>query len=400
MTNLLDIYRIVIKNMLEKKGRVFLTISGIVIGVFTFTFFMMASGGLENAITEQFSSFGLNVLGVRSVDNQVSGGPPGGGGMTDTDIARIKQVVSDYKYVSPVIFYTGEYEYGRDKARITGISYPDEYWEDAREDLGFEIAEGRFLRSGDSNVVVMGAKATESFGVDKPITLGTSLKINGTSMRVIGILKEEGDLFLDSSMIMPFDTIKEISGQETYTIVRISFFEGTDLQFMQEAIERKLNPNNDEKRVEITSPQQAIEQFQEILGVLQMIIGFVSAIALVVGGINVMNTMYSNILERINEISVIKALGGTNGDVRNMFLLESSILGFIGSIIGFMSAYILAEMLSYVITNFLGYNVPVYFDFVFFLEVVLVTSFFAMLFGTYPAIRAAQVNPAENLRDE
>ncbi len=401
MMSVVEIFRYVTKNMFEKKSRVILTIAGIVIGIFTFTFFMMASQGLSNAITEQFSSFGLNVLGVQAIENAGMNGPPGGGGLTDTDVTKIKQVVKDYKYIAPSIFYTGQYEYGRDKAQILALAYPDEYWDDVQLDLNAQIEEGRFLRPGDVNVVVLGAKTQrEAFGKDKPITLGSSIKVNGKSVRVIGIMKEKGDLFLDSSMLMPFDTIKEVSGQDTYSVIRISFYETADLDFMQKSIEDRLNPKNGDKKIRVSSPKQAIKQFEQIIGVLQLIIGFVSSIALLVGGINVMNTMYSNILERINEISVMKALGARNQDIRNIFLLESSILGFIGAFIGFMLAYLLAETLSYLITNFAGYNVPVYFSIPFFLAVMIITSLLAMLFGTYPAIRAARVNPADNLRDE
>lgn len=401
MMSITEIFRYVIKNMFEKKSRVILTIAGIVIGIFTFSFFMMASQGLSNAITEQFSSFGLNVLGVQAIENSGMNGPPGGGGLTDTDIVKVKQVVRDYKYVAPAIFYTGQYEYGREKTQILALAYPDEYWDDVQLDLNAQIEQGRELRPGDVNVVVLGAKtAKEAFGKDHPIIIGSSIKVNGKSLRVIGIMKEKGDLFLDGSMLMPFDTIKEISDQETYSLIRISFYETADLDFMQKSIEDKLNPRNGDKKVRISSPKQAIERFDQIIGVLQLIIGFVSSIALLVGGINVMNTMYSNILERINEISVMKALGARNEDIRNIFLLESSILGFIGAFIGFMLAYLLAETLSYLITNFAGYNVPVYFSISFFLAVMIITSLLAMLFGTYPAIRAAKVNPADNLRDE
>lgn len=219
------------------------------------------------------------------------------------------------------------------------------------------------------------------------------------SFRVIGIGKERGDLFVDSAAIMSFDDIKKISGQDTYSFIRVSFYENADLQFMKEAIDEKLNPRNGEKRINITSPDQAMDQFNQIIGVLTMIISFVSGIALIVGGINVMNTMYSNILERINEISVMKAIGATNEDIRNLFLIESFILGFIGALIGFFMSYGLAELLSMAIIN-AGYNVPIYFDWTFFLEVIGITSIFAMLFGTYPAIRAAKVDPADNLRDE
>lgn len=401
MTNLLDIGKFVLKYMLEKKGRVFLTIAGIIIGIFTFSFIIFLSQGIENAVVEQFSAFGVNVIGIQSADNG-GGGPPGGGGLTDTDIAKVQQVVRNYKYIAPGIFFSnGLFEYGREKTVIVTLAYPDEYWDEVGKDLDIEIEEGRTLRPGDSGVVVLGHKtAMEAFGEGNELSLGNAIKYGDKTFRVIGIIKERGDLFVDSSMLMSFDDIQEISGQDTYTLIRVSLTDNADMEFYKEALDRKLNPNNDEKRVSITSPDQAIERFQEILGVLRIILASISGIALIVGGINVMNTMYSNILERINEISVMKALGATNWDILIMFLLESSILGILGALFGFGFAYGLAEIVSYVVTNYFGYNVPVYFSFDFFLIIVLGTAFFAMLFGTLPAVKAAGVDPADNLRDE
>ena len=399
MTNILDIFKFVFNNMLEKKGRVFLTISGIIIGIFTFTFFIFASQGLSNAITEQFSTFGLNVLGVQKAGT--AAGPPSGEGLTDTDIEKIKQVITDYKSVDPGIAGSVQYEYGREKAIITTVSYPDRVWIDGFEDLGFEIEEGRFLRNGDKNVIFLGYKAAKnSFGEDNQVTVGSSIKVNDKSLRVIGIGKERGDLFLDGSAQIPFDTAKEVLNQETYSLIRINFYDSANLDLMEEAIDRKLNPRGKEKEIQITSPKQAIEQFDMIIGGLQMIIGFVSLIALIVGGINVMNTMYSNILERTNEISVMKALGATNSDIRNIFLIESGTLGFVGVVIGYGLSFALAKTLSYLITNYAGYNVPVYFEPNFFLIIIITTSLAAMIFGTYPAIKAARINPANNLKDE
>ncbi|MDA3855977.1 MAG: ABC transporter permease [Candidatus Woesearchaeota archaeon] len=400
MASMIELFRLVLKNMFEKKGRVALTISGIVIGIFTFVFFIFVSQGLENAITEQFTSVGVNVLGVVSANNQVNG-PPSGVGLTDTDIAKIKQVISDYKYVAPGIAGQQLYEYGRNKAVITSISYPDEFIEDISTDLNIEIEYGRGLRSGDKGVLVLGAKtAREGFGKDSEVKVGSSIKLGDKSFRVIGIIKERGDLFIDSSMMMSFDDAKATFEQETYSSIRIAFVDGADLEANQKAIERKLNPNGKEKRINVTSPTQVLEQFNQILGLLTGIISFISSVALLVGGINVLNTMYSNVLERINEISVMKAIGATNSDIRTLFLIESSILGLIGAFVGFMCAYILAEILSYIITTYLNYNVAIYFGFGFFFTTILVTASFAMLFGTYPAIRASRVNPADNLRGD
>lgn len=385
--------------MLEKKSRVFLTVAGIIIGIFTFTFFIFLSQGLTNAISGQFSSLGVNVLQVASAGN--AGGPPqGGGALSDTDLARIEQVTSGTRYVAPYIFYNGLYEYGRENALMTSLSYPGEYWDEVSGDLGLEFEDGRMLRQGDSSVVVLGSKAAKDTFPDRELQVGNSIRHEGKSFRVIGIIEERGDLFVDSVMLMPFDDVKEIANQQDYSGVRVSFYEGEDIEAQREAILRKLNPNGQEERVSISSPEQAIEQFNNILGVLTMIISFISSVALLVGGINVMNTMYSAVLERINEISVMKAMGATNRDIMYLFLVESTILGLIGALIGFFMAYGVAELVSYVITTGLNFNVPVYFDAIFFIQVLFVTIFFAIVFGTYPALKAARVNPADNLRDE
>ena len=399
MISIIDSFRLVLKQMFEKKKRVLLTISGIIIGIFTFTFFIFVSQGLENAITEQFTTFGVNVLAVQPVGSGF--GPPSDqAGLTDTDVHKIKQVVSDYKYVSPAIFYQGQYEYGREKAVMLSLAYPDEYWGMVKEDIGTEIEFGRDIRAGDKGSIVLGSKAAKSFGEDKPLKVGSSLKIKDRSFRVIGIMKEKGDLMIDNILIMSFDDIKDLSEQETYSIIRISFYEHADISAMEKAIDRKLNQRNKEKVINFTTTAQILEQFNQILGELTMIISFISSVALIVGWINVMNTMYSNVIERINNISVMKAIGATNGSVRNIFLIESGMLGIVGALLGFLMADLLAKGLSYLITNFGGFNVPVYFDFNFFMIVVLVTAMFAIIFGTYPAMKAASVDPADNLRDE
>lgn len=394
--NIIETLNIVMKNMIEKKSRVFLTLLGIIIGIFTFTFFIFVSQGLSNAISDQFNSLGTNILGVQRVENANSG--PSGAGITDKQVSEVKQVVREYKYIAPGIFATLGWNLGREKEFNLALAYPDKYLNQITLDLGLEMESGRVLRPNDKGSIIVGNKvSTDKF--KKDIKVGNSLKVGDYSFRVIGIIKKQGDLFIDNSIIMNFDDIKKASGQDTYSVIRIKFIEGADLDYYQKQIEDKLNPNKNQKEFTVTSAKQAIEKFNQILGLLSAIIGFISSIALLVGGINVMNTMYSNVIERTNEISVYKAIGATNSDIRNLFLIESSILGIIGALIGFFLSFGLAKIVSIIIANF-DYNVPIYFDITFFLEVIIITSIFTMIFGTYPAIKAAKVNPADNLRDE
>ena len=384
--------------MKEKKLRVFLTTSGILIGIFTFCFFQFASSGLSQGVENQISTFGLNVLNVRSADSG-NAGPPTGGGLNDQTVRDIERISSGYKYVAPNIFYQGIFTYGREEEPIVVLAYQDEDLADLAKDINFDLLEGRDIRSGDKGVAVIGHKvATQTY--DKEVVVGSSLKFEGESFRVIGILKPRDDLFIDSSMRMPFDDLQQVADQETFSNIRVSYFQGVDIELEQEKLEDYFNRPNQPKVISISSAKQSLEQINQIFFTLNIVIGFISAIALIVGGINVMNTMYSNVIERINEISVFKAIGATNNSIITMYVVESMILSLLGSMIGYFASYGIAVLLSSYVQNVLGFLFPVVFSASYLLVVVICTLIFGCFFGAYPAYLAASVDPADNLRDE
>jgi len=391
-----EYFKLVLRSLTVKKGRTFLTILGIVIGIFTFTFFVFVSQGLNNAIVEQFSSIGLNTLVVKLSS---SGAQPGGGGLTDTDIQKIKKVASNYEFVAPAIFYMPKVEFDRDINYLMAVSYPDEYFQDVFNTLDIKMYAGKELKPGEKGAVMIGYKVARDI-FSNNINIGDSILLNGKKFRVIGIIKERGDMMVDKSIFMNFNDIKKLSGENTYSVIRINYYKGADLNFEKKKLLKVLNPNPKVKKYDITSPSQMIKTFNQILGLLTAIIIFISSVALVVGSINVMNTMYSNIIERINEISVMKAIGARNSDIFFIFLIESALLGFIGGLTGFVFAFAFAKILSVVILKYAGYVVPIYFNFIIFLEILFGTTILTSIFGTYPAIKAAHINPADNLRDE
>lgn len=394
-----SLLKLVLSIMKEKKLRVFLTTSGILIGIFTFCFFQFASQGLSQGVENQIATFGLATLNVQSVDGSNSGGPPTGDGLTEKMVREIEKISSGYKYVAPNIFYIGSYTYGREESSIVTLAYKDEDLNELYKDINFELLEGRDIRPGDTGVAVIGYKvATQEF--EKEITVGSSLKIDGKSFRVVGILKSRDDLFIDSSMRIPFDELQEISEQETFSNIRISYFQDVDVSREKEKIEDYFNKPNKPRIVSVSSTEETLEDINQIFYTLNIVIGFISAIALVVGGINVMNTMYSNVLERINEISVFKAIGSTNENIITMYVIESMILSLIGSMIGYFMSYFTAVGLSGFVQNSLGFLFPVTFSTSYLITVVIATLIFGCFFGAYPAYLAAKVDPADNLRDE
>ena len=402
MLNIIDSFRLVFSYFAEKRGRILLTILGIIIGIFVFSFFIFVSQSISVAISDQFSVLGVNIIAIQNKEDYTGLLPEGGASLTEKDIDYVKKIVKEYKYVAPGIFANNELEYKNIKTIVRNIAYPDDIFNELYIDFDYKVLEGRMIRSEDKGVVMLGYNlAKESFSPYQ-INVGENIKISGQKFRVIGIFEKRGDLIVDTVAYMDFDDLKKLEGnQEGYSIIQVSFFKDANASFYANRIEDLFNRNNHMgKEVVVISPSSISETYNSIISLLTIIISFVSSIALLVGGINIMNTMYSNVLERSNEISVMKALGATNKDILLLFLIEGSILGLIGSLIGFFLSYLLAKFLSYFIITFIGYNVQINFNFTFFLYIIFLTIIFTIIFCVYPALKAANIIPADNLRDE
>ena len=394
-------FKFVLNYMNNGKTRVFLTLLGIMIGIFTFSFFIFVSNGLSDAISNQFSSFGGNILAVQPANNQAFFGPPTGGELTNKEYSELKQVLKNAKYIAPGIVINDYFFYGNKKFKALAFGYQDKYLTEVEKDLSLNPYLGRELKMGDKGVLVLGYKLAFDPNGKQLIKVGSSIKVKNKNFRVIGINKEHGDFMIDNSIEIPFSDLKSLSWlNNTYSVFRISFPKGTDLNYMTKVIDRKLNPNNKAKKVDVTSAKQIMEKLNNIIGVLGGIIIFISFIALLVGGINVMNSIYSNVIERTNEISVMKAIGGTNYDILSLFLIESLLLGFFGSLFGFLLSFGFAKFVSILVLKLTSYEVPINFNLKLFILTLFFTSLFTTIFGLYPAYKATKVNPADNLRDE
>jgi putative ABC transport system permease protein len=393
-----DVLKLVNSYLSHNKLRSTLTISGIVIGVFVLVFFIFLSFGLKAGIYEQFSASGLNIIGVQLTENKKNGAPQGEG-LTKIEISKIKSVVTDYKYIQGGIFYTSIVEYKGKQTTQIFLGY--ENWKEIRQDFSMPLEKGRHIKDNDKSSVVLGAKVVSNLNKETDIKLFENILINGKKYKVVGILKERGDLFVDGTAYMSQNEIKRLSKQDTFSLIRISYKDGVNINSEIEKLDIALNGRNINKKQKYSfqSPQKVIEQVSNIINILTFVISFVSFISLITGGINVLNTMNSNTNERIGQISTMKAIGATNKDILKLFLTESFFLGLIGSFLGFFLAYGFAKGIEIIISA-IGYTLPILFNLNLMLLVVIITSIGTTIFGTYPALKAAKINPSENLKDD
>jgi len=241
---------------------------------------------------------------------------------------------------------------------------------------------------------------------DEGVDLRDKLIIQGKEFRVVGVMEQIGNPADDSQVYIPLETAKEIFDKEDeIDMVYVQIKAGFEPNEVAENIEKKLRKARDEKKGEETFSVQTFEQlletFSNIFAVVQGVLVGIAAISLLVGGIGIMNTMYTAVLERTKEIGTMKAIGAKNSDILWIFLFESGLLGLVGGAVGILIGIGLAKGTEYVATTALG---TPFLQASFPLYLIVGALAFSFLIGTasgiLPAMQAAKLKPADALRYE
>ncbi|MBI2107115.1 FtsX-like permease family protein, partial [Candidatus Woesearchaeota archaeon] len=174
---------------------------------------------------------------------------------------------------------------------------------------------------------------------------------------------------------------------------------GTDIPSIQKKVERILDRERGDENFQVVTPTQILEQISQVLGIVQLVLVGIAAISLVVGGIGIMNSMYTSVLERTRDIGVMKAIGAKDSDIMKIFLIESGLMGFVGGIFGVALGTLLSLAIGKYATQ-AGFKLLVTVN----PQLMLFGLFFAFIIGimsgALPAYRASQLNPVEALRHE
>ncbi|MBK9926227.1 MAG: ABC transporter permease [Anaerolineales bacterium] len=408
-----------IESLNGNKMRSGLTVLGIVIGVAAVIAMLAVGNGAQASITGSISSIGTNLLFVFKGSADGPGGPGGGNRSGNNDrpltLADAEAIADPFAapsvaVVAPVIQGNGTLSFGGEKSttRITGVT-PD--YSSVRN---LELAEGDFVNQehmlGRMSVVVLGPDAADALFGHHDGVVGETIRIEGQPFRVIGILVGKGGGSFgseDGDAYIPFTTaqarlIKRASRDE----IDVLYVQATTAEAVPSASEEIANILRQRHRTPIGADdftvftqQDFLKTFETITGVLTIFLGGIAGISLLVGGIGIMNIMLVSVTERTREIGLRKALGARKKDILLQFLTESSLLSFIGGIIGIMFGWLIAFAVGQVAKATGNNFVPI----VGTDAILLSTSFSAIIglfFGIYPASRAANLEPVEALRYE
>ena len=392
-----DYLMFAVNNILHRKLRSWLTVLGIVIGVAAIIALISVSQGLKSSIEEQFSTFGADRLFISAKGFQGPGTVSKG--LTDKDVDTLEKI-ADFKYVSPQMFGTGEVEYGN-KVKFTSVlGLPAEDYEKAFSDVGFEIAEGRVIRAGEKKVALIGARVADEM-FDKKLRVRSKITIHKDEYTVVGVFEERGNQQDDNQIYIPLEAYKETFDEREHIDAIIAQAKpGADMELLKDKTERALNRARDDENFQVVTPAQIAEQINNVLGVVQIVLVGIAAISLVVGGIGIMNSMYTSVLERTREIGIMKSIGAHNNDILAIFLIESGLLGLVGGLFGVGIGVGIGKIVEIAAANagFGLLKVPVNFWIIAFglgfAFIVGVAS------GTLPAVRASKLNPVDALRYE
>ena len=411
-------FKTAIIGLKTNKTRSFLTVLGIVIGIASVILMMSLGDGAQNLILRQIMSMGANNVYVEP------GAFSGGGDMTqqmmegmEVKTFTLKDIEAIEKnplveIVAPIVVSVSRVVYKNNDEKITFFATTPAYNKitDAQTILGSNFTD--FEVQGMSKVAVLGYKIKEDlFEDENPI--GKIIRIKKTNFRVIGVMEEQGtQMFqnLDEYIYIPITTaqkfllgINHVQSSVVKIISQDQIDEAVeDIRLILRERHNIYNPDGDLAKddFKVVSGKETADIMNTVTSILTLLLSSVAAIALVVGGVGIMNIMLVSVAERTREIGLRKAVGARSKDILYQFLIESVVLTVLGGVLGILLGAIFSYLVSIVLTMALG----IQWDFVLSLSSIIlafgVAAVIGLVFGIYPARKAAKLSPIDALRYE
>ena len=345
--------------VLHSRLRSWLTILGIVIGVAAVVSIMSLGSGLQNEIDSQLGALGGDIVTVTAGGSRAASFGPGGGGLegsfgggasastknitlTRLDVQALKGL-SDVLWLDTEIRGTAKVYYLAKQGSVSVTGVDPAAWPHLTTAT---LATGRFLGPADTNQIVIGGRLANSFFSQK-LGVNQLLSIEGRVFRIVGILDDES-----TSVYMPITSAYDVLDEKESDVYDSLVIKVRDESRLNESLAAMTQKLASVRHVTLAKPDFTVSsnkerqaQRAEMMDSMTMFLTAIAAVALLVGAVGVANTMFTSVLEKTKEIGIMKAVGARNKDILTIFLLNASIIGFIGGALGIVAGYLLSALL-------------------------------------------------------
>lgn len=399
-----ELFQTAARNLQHQGVRSLLTLLGIVIGIAAIFALISIGDGLQAATKGQFEKLGSNTIFI--APNGSFGGNSTARSevrFSDSDIRKLESI-PEIQYVIPFYSTITTVKYAGEEATVAILSYDPEKTKPLESTGYVELEEGKAFTERDVFTAMLGGTFAEK-GFGRELKPKSVIEINGKKFKVTGILKASAQTIggggpNTSNIIF----ITQKAANLTFPNPEPGFmfaqtFNAEQVEEGADKIQRYFDRQYGKDSVSVITSEQLLEQINQFLGIVSLFLIIIASISLIVGGIGIMNAMIMTVLERTKEIGTMKAVGATNSHILLLFIMEAGLIGLVGGIIGAILGFIFAQIAS-IAAQANGINLQASANIELLLFVLAFSVFVGMISGTYPAWRAAKMDPVEALRYE
>jgi putative ABC transport system permease protein len=400
-----DLTRHAFQNMKARKLRSLLTVISIMIGIAAVSSLISFGNGLTSYVDELSKQMGEDKIIIQPRGAMLGSPLDSNVGFDDDDLDVVRSV-KGVSEATEMYANSGEIEFDDKKIYVFVMGLDFKNYQKLIEELfTIKMDSGQALQGDETSKVTLG----HSFQVpkklfDKQVRLGDKLKVNGENYKVKGFYEEVGNPQDDSNVYLTKKAYENLYGNGNYQYMVARAESGQNMDRLTEKIKEELRDHRNQGKGNedfgVQTFEQVIETFNTIFGIISGVVVIIALISVIIAAVNIMNTMYTSVLERTKEIGIMKSIGATNKDIAYLFIFESGLLGIVGGAVGVSIGYLVAAAGGKAIAQAgFGMLQPA-----FTITLVIGCLVFAFLVGAIsgllPAKRASKMKPVDALRYE